>query len=125
MVEQKDIKRMSRRDLLELLVLQSKKIDELQLELDKAKELLESKQIMISDVGSIAEATLKLNNVFEVAQKAADQYLENIKRIECDQEKIRLKLEKDLEKKKKKKTTTKKKTDKTKKTSKSKETIKV
>ena len=31
------------------------------------------------DSGSIAEAALKLNGIFEVAQKAADQYLENVK----------------------------------------------
>jgi len=122
MIEQKDIKKMSRRDLLEILVLQSKKIDELQEKLDKTNELLNSKQIMVSEAGSIAEASLKLNKVFEVAQASADQYLESIKKIEEEQEKLRLKLERQLEKMK---ATKKKKAEKTKQTKKSKTKAKV
>jgi len=114
MNESKDIKKMSRRDLLEVLVLQSKKIDELQEELNKTSELLNTKQIMISEAGNIAEASLKLNKIFEVAQTSAEQYLESIKAIEEKQEKLRLELENKLKKKKKKKSTKKKKTDKTK-----------
>lgn len=81
MFKQKDVKKMSRKDLLELLVVQSKKIDELELELEQTKTLLNSKQIMISEAGSIAEASLRLNKIFELAQQAADQYLDNIKTI--------------------------------------------
>ena len=81
MFKQTDVKKMSRKDLLELLVAQSKKIDELELELEQTKTLLNSKQIMISEAGSIAEASLRLNKIFELAQEAADQYLENIKNV--------------------------------------------
>lgn len=109
-----EIKKMSRRDLLEVLVLQSKKIDELQEELNKANELLNTKQITISEVGNIAEASLKLNRVFESAQASAEQYLESIKAIEEKQEKLRLELEQKLNQIKKKKNTKKKKNDKTK-----------
>ena len=70
---------MSRKELLVLLVLQSKKIDELEKELSKAIKSLNDKQIIIKESGSIAEASLKLNNIFKVAQQAADQYLDNIK----------------------------------------------
>ena len=52
--EQKDIKRMSRKNLLELLVLQSKKIDELEEKLNELNKLLNSRKIMISEIGSIA-----------------------------------------------------------------------
>ena len=82
MLEEKNIKKMSRKELLELLVFMSKKNDELQKELGETKELLNSKQITINEAGSIAEAALKLNKVFEVAQKAADQYLENIRKMQ-------------------------------------------
>lgn len=34
---------------------------------------------MEQEAGSIAEAALRLNKVFEAAQQAADQYLENIR----------------------------------------------
>ena len=110
MYKEKDLKRMSRKDLLQLLVLQSKKIDTLQEELNKANELVETKEIMLKEAGSIAEASLKINKVFEVAQLAADQYLENIKRLLTEQEKINSKLEKEKDKLKKKATSKKKKT---------------
>lgn len=84
---------MTRKDLLEILVLQSKKIDELQEKLNEANSLLETKQIMLSEVGSIAEASLKINKVFESAQQAADQYLENIKRLQTEHEELNSKLE--------------------------------
>ena len=79
MFKTKEFKRMSKKDLLELLVLQSKKIDKLQIELNNTKKALNDKQIIIKESGSIAEASLKLNKVFETAQEAADQYLENIR----------------------------------------------
>lgn len=73
-------KSMNKKELLEVLVLQSKKIEELEGELKKTQELLDSKMILINEAGSIAEASLKLNKVFDVAQEAANQYLENVKK---------------------------------------------
>ena len=47
------------------------------------KETLESerasRELQLDKAGSIAEAALQLNGIFEVAQKAADQYVENIR----------------------------------------------
>lgn len=97
--EQKDIKRMSRKNLLELLVLQSKKIDELEEKLNELNKLLNSRKIMISEIGSIAEASLKLNRIFEIAQDSAEQYLDNIKRIEKEKNEILLKLKNEYDKK--------------------------
>ena len=37
---------------------------------------------MIDEAGSIAEAALKLNHVFEAAQEAAEQYLLSVKYLE-------------------------------------------
>ena len=70
---------MSRKDILELLVIQSEKIDELESELKRVNDLLNDKEIKISKAGSIAEAALQLNGVFEAAEKAVGQYLENVK----------------------------------------------
>lgn len=75
----KELKRLSRAELLELLVAQSKEIDKLNGLLAKASEELEKKQIAIDEAGSIAVASLKLNGVFESAQQAADLYLTNAK----------------------------------------------
>lgn len=45
----------------------------------RIEEWRSSKRIELEEAGSIAEAALRLNGIFEVAQQAADQYLYNIK----------------------------------------------
>ena len=42
----------------------------------------------IDDAGSIAEAALQVNGVFEAAQKACEQYIDNIKNLSKRQEVI-------------------------------------
>ena len=78
---QKIIKKMSRIDLLEVLIMQRKKIDELEIRISNLNKLLEYKEIRVKDVKTVAEASLILNDVFEKAQEAANQYLENVKMI--------------------------------------------
>lgn len=75
----KKLRKIGKKELLEILLSQAKRIEELELELEDTKKKLESKKILIEESGSLAEASLKLNNIFEVAQQAADQYLLNVK----------------------------------------------
>lgn len=77
-MDEKKFRKISKKELLEILLAQAKRIEELELELDKAKEKLNSRKIAIDEAGSIAEAALKLNNIFEVAQATAKQYLFNV-----------------------------------------------
>ena len=65
----KELKNLSRRDLLEMLIEQSKELQRLREKLAETEALLEKKEISISNVGSIAEAALQLNGVFEAAQE--------------------------------------------------------
>lgn len=76
---EKELRRLSRMDLLEMLLEQSKEVERLQTELETVKKQLNDRRIMEQEAGSIAEAALRLNKVFEAAQQAADQYLENIR----------------------------------------------
>lgn len=76
----KELKKLSRAELLEMLIAQSKEVAALKKQLNHAEELLQDRQILIDNAGSIAEASLQLNGVFEAAQNAAAQYLENIQR---------------------------------------------
>ena len=78
-MNEKDLKKMNRAELLELLLSQSREIERLRDELDRANRKLEKRKIAISESGSIAEASLRLTNIFREAQKAADLYLDNIK----------------------------------------------
>lgn len=83
---QKELKKLSRKELLEMLVLQTRRVEQLEKQLQEANEKLEEKFIMIQESGSLADAVMRLNGVFEAAQKAADQYLENIRSRERSRE---------------------------------------
>ena len=82
--EKSMLKKLSRQDLLEMLIQEEKRIDQLEKELAEAREALKDRQIRIDTAGSIAEAALKLNGIFEAAQAAADQYLENIRQQQTE-----------------------------------------
>lgn len=77
-MKNKNLKRLSREALLEMLLEQSREVERLKQENLELEKELESRRIMIKNAGSIAEAALQLNQIFEAAQKAADQYLENV-----------------------------------------------
>ncbi len=73
-MEMKKLKKLSREDLIELLLEETKRNEELEAKLNE-------RVIKLEKAGSIAEAALSLNNVFEDAQKAADEYIAGIKNI--------------------------------------------
>ena len=80
----KELKKLTRAELLEMLLIQSREKQKLEEELAEARKELSEKEIRIAESGSVAEAALKLSGVFEAAQRAADQYLENIKNREAE-----------------------------------------
>lgn len=76
---EKELHKLKRGELLEMMLAQSREIDALRLRVGELEAKLADREIRIRQSGSIAEAALKLNGVFEAAQAAADQYLENIR----------------------------------------------
>lgn len=80
----KELRRLSRAELLEMLVAQSKEVARLQGELDAARIELAERNIKLAHSGSIAEAALRLNGVFEAADRAAAQYLESVRHMTED-----------------------------------------
>lgn len=86
---EKDFKKLTRRQLLELLLVQTQRADSLEAELELTKSKLQSKLLSEKESGSIAEAALKLNGIFEAADSAAAQYLENIRVSVEYQEKLK------------------------------------
>ena len=77
--ESNSLKKLSRLEILELFLKQSEELAQVKEELKIAKEELAERRIAISESGSIAEAALKLSGIFEVAQEAANEYLDNVK----------------------------------------------
>lgn len=104
MTAEKDLKKLNRVELLEVLVEQGKEnerlteeVKRLQRELEEANEKLKNREIMLDEAGSIAEASLKMNGIFEAAQESAKQYLENIEKLSQRQEEISTKREAECE----------------------------
>lgn len=76
----KELRKLKRTELLEMLIEQSKEVKRLKEELAQTQAQLKDRRIRIQNAGSIAEAAMQLNGVFEAAQRAADQYIENLHR---------------------------------------------
>ena len=87
-MQDKDLRKLSRAELLELLISQTRRVEELEAQLADALAQLEKRQIAIDKVGTLAEASLMLNGVFEATEKAAAQYLENIERLSGQQQRV-------------------------------------
>lgn len=122
---EKELRKLNRRELLKLLLIQCEEMDRMQLEYNEMKTNLEtfmesyerlkgklnvkderlnqkdakiaeltgmieemqnSEPAMPSDTETIAEATVKLNKIFEDARKSADQYLKNLNLAENSKE---------------------------------------
>lgn len=89
---EKELGKLSRHELLELLLEQTKRVQILEAELSEKSKQLADKDAVIADkdaaiadrritldkAGSIAEAALQVSKIFETAQTAADIYLKNI-----------------------------------------------
>lgn len=89
----KELKHMSRGELLEMLIAQVEENEKQQQELEEARAALDDRQLTIENAGSIAEAALQVNGVFEAAQAAAQQYLDNLQRLDEQQELIAQRLQ--------------------------------
>lgn len=75
----KELKKMNRKQLLEILLEQTKRIEELENIIDDLNKKIESKKIIFKNAGSLADAVIQISGIFNTAQEAADLYLKNIK----------------------------------------------
>ena len=77
---EKELQKLNRYQLLELLIVQTERTEKLQAKLDVAETQLANQELRISSLGSIADASLQLNGVFQAAQNAADMYIDAAKK---------------------------------------------
>ena len=82
-----ELKRLSRKELLEMLIEQSKEIERLNVALKASEEKLKSKEITIENSGTVIEAAFALNGVLDSVKAASEQYLENIRKYCYDKQK--------------------------------------
>ena len=74
----KELKHLNRTELLQMLLTLTEEIEQLKEQNAALAQALNDRRIQQDKVGSIAEAALQINQVFEHAEAAARQYLQNI-----------------------------------------------
>lgn len=75
-----ELKRLSRTELLRLLVNQMRRNKELEAQLEEANMKLQQREIDIAECGTLAEAAMRMNGLFEQADKAVKDYIYNVMR---------------------------------------------
>ena len=79
-MKEKDLRKLNRYQLLELLILQTERADKLQAKLELAEQQLTKQVFQISSLGSIAEASVHVTGIFQTAQETADMYLDGARK---------------------------------------------
>lgn len=85
-MKDKNLKRLGREELLELLIEKTRENETLHSQLDEALAQLDDRMLRIENAGSMAEAALLVNGVLDAAQQAAQQYVENMQKRWHEQE---------------------------------------
>lgn len=80
----KELKKLNRAELLELLLVQTKEMEKLRAQLEETQAQLAERRLKLQHAGDIAAAVLAVNGVMEAAQAAAQQYLENMAAMEAE-----------------------------------------
>ncbi|MEE1542723.1 MAG: hypothetical protein UF067_09665 [Paludibacteraceae bacterium] len=87
-MEVKDLKKMSKTDLYNIICAKEKQITDLNFEIEELKSELQDRKISLEETGSIANAAVQISGVLDAAQKAANIYLENVKEQTENQKKV-------------------------------------
>ena len=74
----RELRHMRRTELVEIILALKQSEDRLRAENAALSAQLQERQIHIENAGSIAQAALELNKVFEAAQAAADEYVASV-----------------------------------------------
>ena len=75
----RELKKLSRAELIDIIYALKEREDDLSAQVAALEEKLAQREIKISRAGSIAEAALAINRVFEQAQAAAEDYLLSVR----------------------------------------------
>lgn len=84
--EEKELRKMRRMELIEIIYQLQQNLVRMEQENERLRRKLHDRRILLENAGSIAEAALRINEVFESAQRAADQYVESVRLAAQDAE---------------------------------------
>lgn len=78
---QKELRRMSRVELIEIIYALEQNEEELKKENEELRKKLAERTVVVEHAGSIAEAVAGLNHIFDAAQQTADDYLASVQKM--------------------------------------------
>ena len=101
-MQSNNLKSLKRDELLKMMLQQAKELESLKQEMEARNSELEQykkrlegarpaaakREVSFDEPGAITDAALQLNGIFEVAQAAGQQYIENIQRLSEHQENV-------------------------------------
>ena len=76
---QKDLLQMKKKELLEIMLEQGREIDRLRARVSELESELEVRELDFEKIGSLAEASLYITDIFREADMAAITYLRSIR----------------------------------------------
>ena len=77
-MKDKLFRKLSRKELLEILLDQSKRIEELETSLEIVNKELSERKVSLNNIGSLAEASLVLCDMFKAADEVCKTHIENV-----------------------------------------------
>jgi cell division septum initiation protein DivIVA len=80
LLTERELRKLNRYQLLELLITQTERADQLQAQVEQLEKKLKERDLKMDSMGSIAEASLQIGGVFQAEQAAAELYLSAAKR---------------------------------------------
>lgn len=83
-----DLRKLTRIELLDLLIDQTAELESVKEKLRQAEEKLQERAILLDEAGSISEAAIRINGVFAATETACKQYLDSVQLLARRQEQI-------------------------------------
>ena len=77
---------LSKNEMIMVMHDQEQEIEKLKAQVSELQAKLDNHEIKISNVGSLAEASAQINDLFVAAQATVDTYIENVKKQEARSE---------------------------------------
>ena len=77
---------LSKNEMIMVMHDQEQEIEKLKAQVSELQAKLDNYEIKISNVGSLAEASAQINDLFVAAQATVDTYIENVKKQEAGSE---------------------------------------
>lgn len=77
-MDNREFRRLNRSELVEIIYQLQEEVQKQKEENEQLQKALSERQLKLDQAGSIAEAALAVNQVFEAAERAAEQYLDSV-----------------------------------------------